>query len=98
VRFQLVTFIALLLLSHGYLQEPQWTYVAKSLELARFKAELHRIVGDSTITILRIDPSLWDFKLWCAPETGDNNLTARQWCEKYHLVVAVNAGMFQTVM
>jgi hypothetical protein len=50
---------------------------------------------DSRITIVRIDPKLYSFKLLCASEHGRTKMTARKWCEKFSLIAAVNAGMYQ---
>ncbi len=77
-------------------QSANWTTISDGLEIGRFKVEQEAPVGDSTITIIRIDTKHWEFKLLSATETGNGNLTTRQWCEKHNLIAAVNAGMFQT--
>ena len=46
-------------------------------------------------SILRIDPKFYSFKLLCASELGKTRLTAKDWCLKYNLVSAINAGMYQ---
>jgi len=96
LRASLQVFICTLILcSDGYSQKSQWTPVADGLEVAHFKVGRTSIVGDSTITVIRIDPAQWGVRLLSASETGGNNYTTKQWCEKYHLVAVVNAGMFQ---
>ncbi|MBC8205359.1 MAG: hypothetical protein H8E87_07600, partial [FCB group bacterium] len=77
-------------------QAAEWREVAKGLEIKEFKIELYSPAGDSIITILRIDPELWDFSLLTASQTGNGSLTAKQWCAKNKLAAAFNAGMFLT--
>ncbi len=49
----------------------------------------------TTVTVVKIDPKMYSFRLLCASELDKEKLTAKEWCEKYHLAAAVNAGMFQ---
>ena len=81
----------------SFSQDSNWQELAKGLELGKFKVTKESPVGDSTITILRIDPSLWDLKLLSMKATDEQqSLTAKQWSEKYELVTVINAGMFGT--
>ncbi len=48
------------------------------------------------ITILKADPRYYSFKLLCASENNNLRLTPKKWCQKYNLVSAINAGMYQT--
>jgi hypothetical protein len=74
-----------------------WDTLATGLELGTFRGPWETPVGDGVITILRIDPVRWELKFLCAGEVGiRQNLTAREWCERYGLVAAINAGMFAT--
>ncbi|RPI99163.1 MAG: hypothetical protein EHM36_16425, partial [Deltaproteobacteria bacterium] len=52
-------------------------------------------VKDSKPTLVKIDPHFYSFKLLCATEHGNNRLTAKDWCLRYRLVSAINAGMYQ---
>ena len=68
------------------------------MDLGRFRGWMPTIpnAGDSTITILRIDPQNWELKLLCISETGrTGGYTPRRWCELYGLVAAINAGMYE---
>ncbi len=47
------------------------------------------------ITVVKIDPRNYSFRLLCASEYGKEKLTAREWTAKHHLAAAINAGMFQ---
>jgi len=65
------------------------------LSVAEFDSPIKSNAQDSKITIIRIDPKLYSFKLLCASEHGTMKMTARKWCEKFSLIAAVNAGMYQ---
>ncbi len=47
------------------------------------------------LTVVKIDPKIYSFRLLCASEYGKEKLTAKEWATRHHLVAAVNAGMFQ---
>ncbi len=72
-----------------------WAMVDEGLFYAEFTPG-RRAMGDrDRIIILKIDPDLYEFKLLCASERGHGNLTVKQWCERYDLMGAINAGMYQ---
>jgi exopolysaccharide biosynthesis protein len=53
--------------------------------------------GDSKITVVRIDPKLWELVFIGISQTGETSgKTAREWCKSYKLTAAINAGMFDT--
>lgn len=93
----ILTLSAVAIIGGARADEPAiWRQLDSGLDIACFAVTTESVVTDSALTIVRIDPDKWEFKLMCRSRTEDNeNLTARQWCEKYHLVAAVNAGMFQ---
>jgi hypothetical protein len=73
--------------------------IAKGLELACFDLANESKKVDTSAVILRVDPAQWDFRVVSMSQTGEKNgLTAKQWCEKYGLTAAINAGMFQEDM
>ena len=77
-------------------QDNIWQQIAEGLELGRFKVDEPSVAGDSTIVILRIDPKEWELCLVSTSEMDEPyGMTAKQWCDKYHLIAAINAGMFQ---
>jgi len=77
-------------------QTDPWEHIAKGLDLGRFEVQDASVGGDSAITVLRIDPAYWDLRLLSISQTGDPmGMNAREWCEKYKLAAATNAGMFQ---
>jgi uncharacterized protein YigE (DUF2233 family) len=76
-------------------QEDLWKKVDEGLFMMDFDSPQKSPVGDSKITILKINPNFYSFKLICASEQGGKRMTAKEWCKKYKLIAAVNAGMFQ---
>jgi exopolysaccharide biosynthesis protein len=76
-------------------QTDAWEQMADGLELGRFRVDHESSGGDSAIVVLRIDPNIWELKILAISETGDERgMSAKQWCDKYNLVAAINAGMF----
>lgn len=72
-----------------------WQNVAVGLDIGRFRVTQEAPSGDSTIVVVRIDPARWELKLLAISESGgDHGMTAREWCEKFNLTAAINAGMF----
>jgi Phosphodiester glycosidase len=71
-----------------------WQLVAPGMELKRL-ASKSGTVGDSQITVLRIDPGLWDLQFFGAGSSGESSShTARAWSEAHNLTAVINAGMF----
>ena len=68
-------------------QDELWKRVDDGLFLGEFDSK--------KITLLRIDPKYYSFKLLCASEGNKTRMTAKKWCQKYNLISAINAGMFQ---
>ncbi len=75
--------------------QTDWVKLDDGLELGRFKVTQFAPYGDSTITVLRIDPRKWNLQCMGISQSGDSCLTAQEWCKKYNLVGAVNAGMYE---
>ncbi|MDY0040752.1 MAG: phosphodiester glycosidase family protein [Desulforhabdus sp.] len=48
------------------------------------------------ITILKIDPAKHSFSLLCASELKGEKLTIKERAQKFNLIAAINAGMYQT--
>jgi len=74
-----------------------WRSLAPGLDLGTFVAGRSTSAGDSQVTVLRIDPDLWDLEFAGVSQTGESaGRTARQWCQRNKLTAAINAGMFGT--
>lgn len=76
-------------------QTNAWRELDEGLYTADFDAPHKSEAGDSKITAVKIDPTFYAFQLLCASELGRQRLKVKDWCEKYSLIAAVNAGMFQ---
>lgn len=72
-----------------------WRPLAAGMDLGQFPADASGKTADSQITILRMDPKLWDLDVLGAHQSAESGgLTAREWSRKHKLVAAINAGMF----
>jgi Phosphodiester glycosidase len=72
-----------------------WRTLDRGLELATIAPPRGAASSDDKITILRIDPALWDLELIGIGPTGEANArTAKDWARQHGLVAAINAGMF----
>ncbi|MCK4413046.1 MAG: phosphodiester glycosidase family protein [Candidatus Eisenbacteria sp.] len=93
----LASALAVALLPPAACAEADWVSLAEGADLGTFRGDWPSPAGDSTIVVLRIDPEQWALRLFCASESADQSrMTARQWCTRYGLVAAINAGMFAT--
>lgn len=96
----LVSGIILLQIGVGAAAAPPdqpWIQVEPGLDLGLFPSPRPSPTGDSVIRILRIDPERFELRLLNASATKDKRpLTAKQWCERYGCIAAINASMFQT--
>jgi uncharacterized protein YigE (DUF2233 family) len=89
--------ILFLPLSSTYSQ-PQsiaWQKVDSGLFFTETLSPVKSDYGDSKITILKIDPHYYSFKLISARETKEDNKTMREWVRTKGLIAAINAGLFQ---
>ena len=69
-------------------QEEPWKRIDDGLFLGEFNSQ--------KISLVKIDPKYYAFKLLCASEKNRLRMTAKQWCQKENLISSINAGMFQT--
>jgi len=73
-----------------------WTQLEPGLDLGLFPSPRPSSSGDSVIRVLRIDPERFELRLLNASATKDKRpLTAKQWCERFRCIAAINASMFQ---
>lgn len=74
----------------------KWQQLERGLEMGAFVSQQRADSGDSLIRILRIDPQHFELRLMNASATASGRaLTAREWCQQFDLVAAVNASMYQ---
>lgn len=75
---------------------PAWDTLAPGLEVGRFAASIKAAVGDSSVTVVRVDPARFEFRLLSAKLLGlGDGLTAPQWVERHGVLGVINASMFQ---
>ncbi len=77
-------------------QTAMWKELDKGLSLAILNAPVKSLLGDSKITILKIDPEYFEFDLVCASEKKFELLTRPLdvWAKEQKFIAAINAGMF----
>jgi hypothetical protein len=74
-----------------------WQPLAPGMDLKVLVVNTQGSVSESRITVVRIDPGLWELEFVGISRTGDAvGQTAREWCRKHQLTAAINAGMFAT--
>lgn len=72
-----------------------WKQLAPGMDLQNLVAKNHGTSGDSHITIVRIDPYLWELLFMGLSQTGESSgKTAHEWCKSHKFTAAINAGMF----
>jgi hypothetical protein len=74
--------------------EIKWERVEEGLEMAELTSPQKSFIGDSKITVIRINPATHAFKLIAASELTREHKTAPQWCKEMKLLACVNAGQF----
>jgi len=79
----------------AFSQSDLWKKVDEGLFSMEYYPSQKSSARDPRISIIKIDPKLYSFKLLCASELGRIRLTAKDWCLKYNLISAINAGMYQ---
>jgi Phosphodiester glycosidase len=72
-----------------------WRSLAPGLDLGTFPTRLPTTTGDGRITILRIDPDVWDLVVaGIGDGKASDGRTVKEWCTSHKLVAGINAGMF----
>jgi uncharacterized protein YigE (DUF2233 family) len=74
----------------------EWSKLGDGLLLGEFAPSQKSPVADYPVTVLRIDPVRYAFRLLSALEHGGRVRTTRAWCEEFGLLAAINAGMYRS--
>ena len=74
--------------------EIQWQKIDEGLGLAEIQAPIKSSIGNSRLTILKVDPKVFVFKLLSAKQLGQEKRPIDEWAKEHQLVAAANAGMF----
>ena len=74
-----------------------WVSLAPGLELGRFDPWLVAAADDGALTVLRVDPELWQIRVMTAAEEDleTRGLDLPRWCRQTGAVAVINAGMYQ---
>lgn len=82
--------------SQALLPRNTWHLLEPGLEFGEFVSPHASGEPSSAIHVLRIDPRQFEFRLLNTSAIQPNHLfTAKQWCQQYDLVAAINASMYQ---
>ena len=74
-----------------------WELLEPGLEFASAPSPIASTSGDSRINIVRIDPARFDLQLLNSSASPDGaRHTAKEWSQRYNLVAAINASLYQT--
>jgi hypothetical protein len=73
-----------------------WLQIDEGLYIGRFMSEKRSDVGDSVITVIKVDPEKYELKLLSAAQKNHPSIPADQWAEEHNLILVTNAGMFDT--
>lgn len=72
------------------------TKVDDGLEVLTYQSSTKSTHGDNEITIIRIDPELYQFNLLSAKSPGEKTRTAKTWAKDHNQIAIVNAGMYRS--
>jgi hypothetical protein len=88
-------FAVVLFYSESKAESELWKMLDEGLYLAEFNSTLKSRITDFPITILKINPEFYSFRLLCATEHGRKMRTVKQWCNEFDLLAVINASMYQ---
>jgi hypothetical protein len=71
-----------------------WTELTKGMEYREIDAPIKSFIGDSKLSILRLDPSQFQFDIYSATQYDSVPKNAYSWADTFHLNVVFNAGMY----
>lgn len=99
VRFSLLFLLLGFCVDHLYAQDSirnqfNWVELDKGILYCEWDAPEKSILNDSKLTIVRIDPSLYQFNFLTATEFGNKLRTADVWAEEFNQEIIFNAGMY----
>lgn len=94
-HFFIAFFILLVSFGQENSKKISWEKLEVGLELTEYIAPQKSILGDNTITILKINPVYFDFNLFSAKQRGEQTKTAKSWAEEKEQIAVINAGMYR---
>lgn len=73
----------------------EWNELADGIAVCETDAPKKSILGDSKITIVKINPDLFEFQLLTATEHNNISRPVNEWADSFNLNVVLNAGMYE---
>jgi len=96
---KLLFLLVLVISFNGFSQkttsEITWKKVDDGLHLGAYISPNKSKIGDNIVTILKIDPSKYNFNLLSAKRKDKEIKTAKQWAVENKQIAVINAGMYQ---
>ncbi len=71
-----------------------WEKLDDGLFLSEYTSPIESSLGNNIITIVKIDPTYYDFNLFSSKEKNEEAKTAKLWGKQENLSIVVNAGMY----
>jgi len=71
-----------------------WIKLAKGVEFIEMSAPQKSILGDSKLSILRLEPEQLQFFMYNATQFNKTRMTAPEWADSFDLNIVMNAGMY----
>jgi len=72
-----------------------WKQLGPGMDIQYLNAKTPSNMGNSKITLVRIDPDQWELLFMGVNQSGEESgRTVKDWCESHKLTAAINAGMF----
>jgi uncharacterized protein YigE (DUF2233 family) len=86
-------FLALSVVTDGAATET-WKKLEDGMELGIFQVNTESLFNHSEITVLRVNPNIWDIKLYSIKQFEyKSGISTKEWSQRHKLTAAINAGM-----
>lgn len=72
----------------------EWTTLAKGVDYIEMDAPKKSFLGDSKLSILRLEPEQLQFFMYNATQFNKVRLSAPEWADSFDLNIVLNAGMY----
>ncbi|MBI2259660.1 MAG: phosphodiester glycosidase family protein [Flavobacteriia bacterium] len=73
----------------------EWKKICNGLETAEFLAPKKSILGDSKITVVKINPNHFEIEMHTAGNEKKKPYTVEQWSDSFRLNIVFNAAMYE---
>lgn len=93
-KFLFIYFLFFIQSFYGQKIIGNWNPLNKGIWHAEYKAIRTSNISDSKISVIKINPTLYNFELKIATQTDSIFKTLPDWCKKESYVFGINAGMY----